>query len=364
MQECFDGENILIGKINLLTVTSPSSKVELGILNKEISISPLFLDSSDFLRFPTTDLEHREGETDVGIENIMSKEIPGSVNTFKFCDGLFKTETSSNTLKPMQVERVIKYIPDLNVAPPSSFQDPLLCEEALISDIRFRFKPGYTSTNLQVEDRQCNVSPTKAGKYDSHPCEVSMCQPKEDLETQVEISVKEGRTNFSAKGGLQNLIPSEKPDVTQEAPVNCLESRKVVNNKTSDKDQTVRKVETQVAFPLVECYSTQKVLAKSSCKLKGLRKNALPPEPRVLVESLDHNKVVITPKRQDQGKTGQKVILMEKNLKKNCNQNMRAKENMVDATNSISSIVSPYKDNSYFVQSCSKFSTSVWVVCL
>jgi hypothetical protein len=34
MQECFDGENILIGNINLLTVTSPSSKVELGILNK------------------------------------------------------------------------------------------------------------------------------------------------------------------------------------------------------------------------------------------------------------------------------------------------------------------------------------------
>nr|XP_023896576.1 uncharacterized protein LOC112008481 [Quercus suber] len=333
-----NGENIMIRNMNSLKAILPPSKVELGVLNKETAISPVLLgSSSNFLRFPTTDLEHKEGKNDVGIEIIMCKEIPGPVNTFKFCNGLFKTETCSNTLKPMQVESITEYIPDLNLAPPISFQDPLLCEEALISDFRFRFQPGYTTTIFQEEDRQCNVSPTVVGKYDIHPCDVSMSQPKEDAETQVKISGKEGCTNFSAKGDLQNLIPSEKTNVTHDAPVNCLELRNVMDNITSDKDQMVKKVETQATFPIVEHCSTQKVLAKSSCRLKGLRKNAVPPEPRVVMDSLDHNKVVITPKQRDQCKSGQKAMLMEKNLKQNHNKNMRDKENMVDATNSITS---------------------------
>ncbi|KAM3733342.1 hypothetical protein ACB098_11G128300 [Castanea mollissima] len=331
-----NGENIMIRNMNSLKVILPPSKVELGVLNKEIAISPVLLgSSSNFLRFPTTDLEHKEGKNDVGKELTMSKDIPGSVNTFKFCNGLFKTETVSNTLKPMQVESITEYVHDLNLAPPSSFQDPLPCEEALISDIRFRFQPGYTTTIFQEEYRQCHVSPTVAGKYDIHPCDVSMSQPKEDAETQVKISRKEGCTNFSAKGDLQKLIPSEKTNVTHDVPVNWLELRNVMDNITSDKDQTVKKVETQATFPIVECCSTQKVLAKSSCRLKGLRKNAVPQEPRVVMESLDHNKVVITPKQRDQCKSGQKVILMEKNLKQNRNKNMCDKENMVDATNSI-----------------------------
>ncbi|KAK7851599.1 cell division cycle 7-related protein kinase [Quercus suber] len=338
-----NGENIMIRNMNSLKAILPSSKVELGVLNKETAVSPVLLgSSSNFRRFPTTDLEHKEGKNDVGIEIIMCKEIPGPVNTFKFCNGLFKTETGSNTLKPMQVESITEYIPDLNLAPPISFQDPLPCEEALISDIRFRFQPGYTTTIFQEEDRQCNVSPAVAGKYDIHPCDVSMSQPKEDAETQVKISGKEGCTNFSAKGDLQNLIPSEKTNVTHDAPVNCLELRNVMDNITSDKDQTVKKVETQATFPIVERCSTQKVLAKSSCRLKGLCKNAVPPEPQVVMESLDHNKVVITPKQRDQCKSGQKVILMGKNLKQNRNENMRDKENMVDATNSITSTVSPH----------------------
>lgn len=334
----------MIRNMNSLKAILPPSKVELGVLNKETAISPVLLgSSSNFLRFPTTDLEHKEGKNDVGIEIIMCKEIPGPVNTFKFCNGLFKTETGSNTLKPMQVESITEYIPDLNLAPPISFQDPLLCEETLISDIRFRFQPGYTTTIFQEEDRQCNVSPTVAGKYDIHPCDVSMSQPKEDAETQVKISGKEGCTNFSAKGDLQNLIPSEKTNVTHDALVNCLELRNVMDDITSDKDQTVKKVETQATFPIVERCSTQKVLAKSSCRLKGLHKNAVPPEPQVVMESLNHNKVFITPKQRDQCKSGQKVILTEKNLKQNRNKNMRDKENMVDATNSITSTVSSYK---------------------
>nr|XP_023906283.1 uncharacterized protein LOC112018010 [Quercus suber] len=300
-----NGENIMIRNMNSLKAILPSSKVELGVLNKETAVSPVLLgSSSNFRRFPTTDLEHKEG---------------------------------SNTLKPMQVESITEYIPDLNLAPPISFQDPLPCEEALISDIRFRFQPGYTTTIFQEEDRQCNVSPAVAGKYDIHPCDVSMSQPKEDAETQVKISGKEGCTNFSAKGDLQNLIPSEKTNVTHDAPVNCLELRNVMDNITSDKDQTVKKVETQATFPIVERCSTQKVLAKSSSRLKGLRKNAVPPEPQVVMESLDQNKVVITPKQRDQCKSGQKVILMGKNLKQNRNENMRDKENMVDATNSMTS---------------------------
>lgn len=344
MRKCFEGENIMIRNMNSLKVILPPSKVELGVLNKETAISPVLLGSSfNFLRFPTTDLEHKEGKNDVGKELTMCKEIPGSVNTFKFCNGLFKTETGSNTLKPMQVENITEYVHDLNLAPPSSFQDPLPCEEALISDIRFRFQPGYTTTIFQKEDRQCHVSPTVAGKYDIHPYDVSMSQPKEDAEIQVKISRKEGCTNFSAKGDLQNLIPSEKTNVTHDAPVNCLELRNVMDNINSDKDQTVKMVETQATLPIVERCSTQKVLAKSSCRLKGLRKNAVPQEPRVVMESLDHNKVVITPKQWDKCKSGQKVILMEKNLKQNRNKNVCDKENMVNATNSITSTVSSYK---------------------
>ncbi|KAM4072294.1 hypothetical protein ACB094_11G127600 [Castanea mollissima] len=333
-----NGENIMIRNMNSLKVILPPSKVELGVLNKETAISPVLQgSSSNFLRFPTTDLEHKEGKNDVGKELTICKEIPGSANTFKFCNGMFKTETGSNALKPMQVESITEYVHDLNLAPPSSFQDPLPCEEALISDIRFRFQLGYTTTIFQEEHRQCHVSPTVAGKYDIHSCDVSMSQPKEDAETQVKISRKEGCTNFSAKGDLQNLIPSEKTNVTHDALVNCLELRNVMDNITSDKDQTVKKVETQATFPIVECCSTQKVLAKSSCRLKGLRKNAVPQEPRVVMESLDHNKVVITPKQRDQCKSGQKVILMEKNLKQNRNKNVCDKENMVDTANSITS---------------------------
>lgn len=296
-------------------------------------MGPLLLDSNaELSSFQMKHFEHEEdGDADVWPSALMREESPGFVDRSNLRNNLLKNEADSCTMKPVQVDRGEACFFDLNLPPPSSNQ------EALAGKERLKHETDYTATFF-LEEAQSNID---AGIHDTHSCKPSMDQLKEDVQPLVEGSGKEGFVEFGAEGDAEKFVPSEKVDAFGEASTPYLDSGSTVNVIALDKDQNMKKAETKPDCLSAECSSTEKQPANSTGKFKCKYMN-LPSQERLLVESLEDNEVVNTPKQQNQCKSGQRSLSVEHKLKKNNTNSMHPKDNMVDATSISPKVIDIY----------------------
>ncbi|KAK9910958.1 hypothetical protein M0R45_034891 [Rubus argutus] len=296
-----------------------------GNSSNERAFGPLILyPNAELSSFQMTHFEHEEdGDADVWPSSLMRKESPGYVARSNLRNNLLKIEADSCTVKPVQVDIREACFFDLNLPPPSSNQ------EALVGTGKERLKheTDYTATFF-LEEAQRNID---AGIHDTHSRKPSMDQLKEDALPLVEGSGKEGFVELGAEGDAEKFVLLEKVDAFGEASTLYLDSGSTVNVIALDKDQNMKKAETKPDCLSAECSSTEKQPANSTGKFMSMYTN-LPSQERLLVESLEDNEVVNTPKQQNQCKSGQRSLSVEHKLKKNNTNSMRPKDNMVDAS--------------------------------
>ncbi|XP_061998260.1 uncharacterized protein LOC133715673 isoform X1 [Rosa rugosa] len=295
-----------------------------GNSNNERALGPLLLDfNAELSSLQMTLFEHEEeGDGVVWPSALMREESPGSLDAYNAVNNLLKTEADICNVQPIQVVRGEGCFFDLNLPPPSSNRDALAGNERLKHDM------GYTGTFFSQE-AESNIG---AGIHDPHSCKASMDQSKDDAEPLVESTVKESFVEVREEGDGEQFVLSEKVDAFGEAPTHCLDSENTKNVIALDKDQSMKKAETKTDLLSAECpENPEKLLANSSGKLKGMYTN-FPSQERFLVDSLEDNEVVNTPKQQNQCKSGQRSLSVEHKLKKNNTNSMHPKENMVDTT--------------------------------
>ncbi|XP_057981515.1 uncharacterized protein LOC131166906 isoform X2 [Malania oleifera] len=297
---------------SLPSVNVAAMEFELENFNRDKLIAPMLLDScTELSQFSAKDNGREPGSK--------IREVSSSVHTLNFRDSKLVFKKDVNICKPIKFGRVMAWNPDLHSALLSRFGNSVLCEKEQIAD------EGFTTTYC-VEADENKASSVEAGMLDSRVCEVQLI---EDARTKVEFARKGARLiNSGTFDDPENYNPLNKPPKTDVALENGLISANPMNIITLEKDQIIRKAE----FLLPGYSAYQKQANKSFGKLKSIHKNALHPQPRVLSELQTYNKVVESPKLQDQCKSDENFFTMKQKLKQSHKHHMQAKENLVDST--------------------------------
>ncbi|KAA8515837.1 hypothetical protein F0562_018552 [Nyssa sinensis] len=314
---------------SFLPVNLSVAEFDCGISEREGATTPILFDSNaGFSSISMTKIECLEGEHEVGRNAVVAGEVPRSVDTLQCLYSFCNTELDSCIPEPLKIERTMAFKPDTESSHQiSSVGNLVSTQESQIIEMFFRNKMGFTFPFCLAVHEQKTASPGKDSIYDSHACEASSLKDEEII---VEVNGKEGgfiasgNSNVGARGSPVSLANSAKTEMLPD------DSAKPVNMMTLNKVQTVGKVVIQDTFPSAECPAIEKKQTKS--KVNNTDKKSLPPNPRVLMESLEYNKAVKFPKEHDQCESGQKIFPMKQKSKQSHNQNMYVKENMLEDT--------------------------------